>query len=500
MAKLLQNIPMLEAFPVDNIGNLDRRWKIYREELELFLTASGITNDNQKRAVLLHVSGKQVRDIFNTFSNVGPSYQDACDRLDEYFLPKKNVIYERWQFHNSKQGTDENTLTYVTRLKTLSETCEYQNSDEEVRDQFVFSCHDNKLREKLLQTKNLTLEKLLEVGKIYERAKQQANEIGGVENINIVHRQSQNQKSSNQRKCYRCGDRFNSGHLKTCPALGKPCRQCGIIGHFKSVCRGQKVQRVDGETSEDEVENLVNTLNIKQDSSIYENVFSSQPSHKKSGPPLFNVVLNKVKVKMVGDTGASCSCINRTSFNRIQKYKPLYLKKTKTLIKTFGNKQTIKPIGKITLLLERKEKFFAETIYVMPNDSFENILSKDACLSLGFIEIHDDEIKPEKQVFIMNTGKPERKLKDLLIKYKEVFNGDGLLKNYEHKLHIDDSIPPVAQRLRRYPLSVRDTINSEIDKLMQKDFIEPVNQPAGTKRLLPTTYYLLPINNNNLQN
>ena len=327
----------------------------------------------------------------------------------------------------------------------------------------------------MLQTKNLTLEKLLEVGKIYERAKQQANEIGGVENINIVHRQSQNQKSSNQRKCYRCGDRFNSGHLKTCPALGKPCRQCGIIGHFKSVCRGQKVQRVDGETSEDEVENLVNTLNIKQDSSIYENVFSSQPSHKKSGPPLFNVVLNKVKVKMVGDTGASCSCINRTSFNRIQKYKPLYLKKTKTLIKTFGNKQTIKPIGKITLLLERKEKFYAETIYVMPNDSFENILSKDACLSLGFIEIHDDEIKPEKQVFIMNTGKSERKLKELLIKYKEVFNGDGLLKNYEHKLHIDDSIPPVAQRLRRYPLSVRDTINSEIDKLMQKDFIEPVN-------------------------
>ena len=242
MAKLLQNIPMLDAFHVDNGSNLDRRWKIYREELELFLTASGITNDNQKRAVLLHVSGKQVRDIFNTLSNVGNSYQDACERLDEYFLPKKNVIYERWHnsFHNSKQNTDENTLTYVTRLKTLSETCEYQNSDEEVRDQFVFSCQDNKLREKLLQTKNLTLEKLLEVGKIYERAKQQANEIGGAENINIVHKQSQNHKSSSQRKCYRCGDRFNSGHFKTCPALGKPCRQCGIIGHFKSVCRGQK--------------------------------------------------------------------------------------------------------------------------------------------------------------------------------------------------------------------------------------------------------------------
>ena len=127
---------------MDSGGNLDRRWKLYREEVEIFLTASGITNDNQKRAVLLHVSGKQVRDIFNTLSDVGTTYQEACERLVEYFLPKKNIIYERWQFHNAKQNSDEQTLTYVTRLKTLCETCEYHKPEEEVRDQFVFSCHD----------------------------------------------------------------------------------------------------------------------------------------------------------------------------------------------------------------------------------------------------------------------------------------------------------------------------------------------------------------------
>ena len=66
MVQLLQNLPMVEPFPVDNVGNLDRRWKRYREEIKLFLAASGITNDNQKRAVLFHLSGKQVRDIFNT--------------------------------------------------------------------------------------------------------------------------------------------------------------------------------------------------------------------------------------------------------------------------------------------------------------------------------------------------------------------------------------------------------------------------------------------------
>ena len=70
MAKLLQNLPMLEPFVIDS-GNLDKRWKIYMNEVNLFLLASGITNDTQKRAVLLHVSGKQVRQVFNAFTDVG---------------------------------------------------------------------------------------------------------------------------------------------------------------------------------------------------------------------------------------------------------------------------------------------------------------------------------------------------------------------------------------------------------------------------------------------
>ena len=155
---------MLEPFVIDS-GNLDKRWKIYMNEVNLFLLASGITNDTQKRAVLLHVSGKQVRQVFNTFTDVGTSYQDACDKLQEHFVPKKNIIYERWQFRNARQTEAENCLPFVTRLKNMAETCEYGNQDEEVRDQFVFTCFDNKLREKFLQTKtteNASLDVLLD--------------------------------------------------------------------------------------------------------------------------------------------------------------------------------------------------------------------------------------------------------------------------------------------------------------------------------------------------
>ena len=71
MAKLRSNFPCLEPFDVDDLRNIDRKWKLYREEVTLFLQASGIKSDAQKRAILLHMSGKKVREIFSTLENTG---------------------------------------------------------------------------------------------------------------------------------------------------------------------------------------------------------------------------------------------------------------------------------------------------------------------------------------------------------------------------------------------------------------------------------------------
>jgi len=132
----------------------------------------------------------------------------------------------------------------------------------------------------------------------------------------------------------------------------------------------------------------------------------------------------------------------------MQKSKPIKLEKTKTTIQVFGKGASIRPIGKVTVLLEGNEMFFTESIYVMPNDSFENILSKDASVSLGFIKIFN-EVQPEKQVFTTHTTEENHvaSLESLLKKYKNV--GDGLLKNYEHKLHVNS--PPSCTKITALP-------------------------------------------------
>ena len=44
--------------------------------------------------------------------------------------------------------------------------------------------------------------------------------------------------------------------------------------------------------------------------------------------------------------------------------------------------------------------------------------------------------------------------RELVKEYDDLFRGLGRLKNYQIKLHIDESIPPVAQQHRRVPFHI----------------------------------------------
>ena len=90
---------------------------------------------------------------------------------------KKNLSYDRYVFKKAKQFEDEDAATYITKLRTLAQSCEYQDINVEIRDQFVVTCESVKLRKRLLRENNLTLEKLQDIARREETKKQQASEI-----------------------------------------------------------------------------------------------------------------------------------------------------------------------------------------------------------------------------------------------------------------------------------------------------------------------------------
>ena len=62
-----------------------------------------MTRDEQKRGLLLHVSGEEVQDLFETLTDTGTTYAQAIDKLNVYFAPKKNIVFERHMFRQSQQ-------------------------------------------------------------------------------------------------------------------------------------------------------------------------------------------------------------------------------------------------------------------------------------------------------------------------------------------------------------------------------------------------------------
>ena len=232
----------------------------------------------------------------------------------------------------------------------------------------------------------------------------------------------------------------------------------------------------------------------------------------------FNTVVNieKQRVRVLIDTGASINILNMRSFNQLNERlrKPLILQKTKTKVVTYGSEQTnLKVKGVVELLVETVDKFTSTKFYVIDTEH-KNLLSGTSAVELNILKLNKSNIskintcheqrstlinktpdysfnynkasptglnaKKERQhisplTTIVCQDVPER-LHSLIMNYeKSVFSGKiGKLKDHKVKFHIDNSIPPVAQKERRIPFALRKKVNIELERLERAGIIEDV--------------------------
>ena len=132
--------------------NLSSAWNNYIKRFEYYLSASGVTKEEQKKALLLHLAGEEVQDIFETLGEDYVTYKDAKDALTSYFEPKKNVSYERHNFRQATQEPHETVNNFIVSLKKLAVTCESPDGSENdmIRDQVVEKCSSTHLKKKFL--------------------------------------------------------------------------------------------------------------------------------------------------------------------------------------------------------------------------------------------------------------------------------------------------------------------------------------------------------------
>ena len=78
-----------------------------------------VKDDKQKHALLLYQAGQETQEIFDTLTETGKDYATTIAKLDLYFLPKKNVDYEIFQFRQATQRPGETVDQFVTCLRTF---------------------------------------------------------------------------------------------------------------------------------------------------------------------------------------------------------------------------------------------------------------------------------------------------------------------------------------------------------------------------------------------
>ena len=168
--QVLSGISGLPPFDTTgDITSLHQRWERWREQFTIYTTAAGISNDGQKRAVLLHMAGPEIQDIVKTLPEVGDTCEELTTKLNTYFSVKKNITKERLTFMAMTPDSHENITTFTARLKTKAKNCEFgAEEDKQVRDKMLFFISDKALKNKLVAEQDLTLSKALEITAAWE--------------------------------------------------------------------------------------------------------------------------------------------------------------------------------------------------------------------------------------------------------------------------------------------------------------------------------------------
>ena len=100
MAGKIKVHPLQPFDPVSDPTSIGQCWKIWKRRFQT-------TDDKQKRALLLYQAGQETQEIFETLTETGEDYATAIAKLDQYFLPNKNVNYEIFQFRQATQRPEE---------------------------------------------------------------------------------------------------------------------------------------------------------------------------------------------------------------------------------------------------------------------------------------------------------------------------------------------------------------------------------------------------------
>lgn len=482
-------------------GNVKENWKKWRQRFEVYLVATDLKSksDERKIAVLLHVAGEEAMEKYETFGlsdEQKKSLDEVYKAFEEFCTPKVNESVERHFFFSRVQNGGENFTSFVTDLKKLSASCEFGTlKDSLIKDRIICGIRDNELKNKLLREENLTLEKCVNICKAAELAEIQIktmdneNKVKEIKSSNKKNNHNKNKFKGDAKKfnhqdkkddkfehagqpsnssgksqraqrgdvmhqqrftCTRCGRQHAP---RQCPAYGKLCNYCKGRNHFANVCNKKNA-------------NNVNTIENSDLDSLYVSFVDNEQVKNENIKEWYEMILvnKKFELQVKLDSGAQCNVI---LFNELKKIdNKIKLDKCSTKLSAYGGSK-IEVMGTCKLnckFINRDETLLEFIVAKGENKCHPTIIGLPTLLKLQLI-------KRIETIVELNE-------KSILNEYKNIFNGTGIISNFEYDMKLKENAKGSIASCRKVPVALIESLKSELNKMEKCGIIERVNEPS----------------------
>ena len=252
-----RNLRSQQFVPSDDQLSTGKQWEEWIESIEREFRYFRITEPVDKKDALIIYGGKEIARLERSLQNEegDDDYVILKNKLNKYFMPKRNKHHARYMFLKMKPMRDESTVTYVARLREKAHECEFgMTCEERILEHCIQTINNQELIKKAI-SKGWNLDKFVEeAGQIEDTCLQMKDMKLGDCDINSAYKVQSNRVNNKRQEfkqdrlqqsgrnimtknCSYCG--FNHGDGKRCPAYGKQCRNCGRYNHFSSVCRAE---------------------------------------------------------------------------------------------------------------------------------------------------------------------------------------------------------------------------------------------------------------------
>ena len=94
------------------------------------------------------------RRLFTRLETTHPpadDYTKFIQKLDKYFLPKKNKDYARFQLANLQQQEDLSLANYFAQVQEIAKKYEYHDENDAIRDHLIKTTRNGRIRVKAIR-------------------------------------------------------------------------------------------------------------------------------------------------------------------------------------------------------------------------------------------------------------------------------------------------------------------------------------------------------------